>query len=75
MIHTDSRWTFTQEHMDNLRQTQKTSGSFDSALIDAWFKASSGNKKQLERAFMFLSDPKNIVTEQEFHESKNYGRV
>ena len=67
MIHTDSRWTYTQEHMDNLRYIQKGKGSFGYTLIEAWFLAGDDNKKQLEKSFLFLSDPKNLVTEKEYN--------
>ena len=39
----------TQHERLSLRQTP--CGSFEAALIEAWFKADMGNKKTLEEAF------------------------
>ena len=40
-----------QEHIDHLHNELKYAGGFQTALIEAWFKADGGNKRTLEEAF------------------------
>jgi len=40
-----------QEQYDRLRARLPFAGSFEFALIEAWMKASDGNKTRLENAF------------------------
>ncbi len=46
----------TQEHMNHLRNIQRTEGSFHSSIIESWFLAGSNNKRKLEGVFGFLNE-------------------
>jgi hypothetical protein len=56
----------TQDNIDRLYERRKFAGGFESALIDAYMKADSGNAKRLEDAFkgtMFDLTPRGNVCE------------
>lgn len=40
-----------QDQFDQLNKRMERAGSFEYALIEAWFKADGGNKTILEEAF------------------------
>jgi hypothetical protein len=46
----ESRWN-TQENYNRLHDDAKMGGSFNAAIIDAFFKADNNNKPRLVRAF------------------------
>lgn len=69
MIHTDSRWKCSQEHIQKLQEYALTAGSFHRALVYAWILGSASNKQRLEEKFLFLSDEDNFVTEEEYNKT------
>jgi hypothetical protein len=52
----ESRWN-TQENYNRLHDDAKMGGSFNAAIIDAFFKADNNNKPRLVRAFLEIFIP------------------
>lgn len=52
----ESRWN-TQENYNSLHESAKMGGSFNAAIIEAFFKADNNNKPRLVRAFPEIFTP------------------
>ena len=69
MIITDSRWKCSHTHMKEMHRQRDFATPFIHSLIKTWLLGDDEQKKDLEKVFMFLTDPQNEVTEKEFYKN------
>ena len=69
MIITDSRWRCTHSHIKEMQMKKDFATPFIQSLIKTWLLGDDEQKKDLEKVFMFLTDPQNEITETEFYKN------
>tara|TARA_R110000803_G_scaffold54078_4_gene110683 strand:+ start:757 stop:927 length:171 start_codon:yes stop_codon:yes gene_type:complete len=56
--------------MKEMHKQRDFSTPFIHSLIKTWLLGDDEQKKDLEKVFMFLTDPQNEVTEKEYYKNK-----
>lgn len=69
MIITDSRWRCTHSHIKEMQMKKDFATPFIQSLIKTWLLGDDEQKKDLEKVYMFLTDPQNEITETEFYKN------
>ena len=61
MIITDNRWKCSHTHMKEMHKQRDFATPFIHSLIKTWLLGDDEQKKDLEKVFMFLTDPQIVV--------------